>query len=76
MPTQLPDPSEMWSYIQNFGETEAVAPRASPTWTVNWIQPDRPVNVPLSESPFSDVPAGSGPCVNVYVNGPTPPLCW
>jgi hypothetical protein len=27
---------EIWSYIQNVGATEAIAPKPSVTWTVNF----------------------------------------
>src|SRR4029077_17396569 len=65
----------MWSYIQNFGDSEAVPPRASPTWTVNCSHPELPLNAPLKARPFSEVPDGSGPWVTAYVYGPAPPLC-
>src|SRR5215472_7302119 len=64
----------MWSYIQNVGATDAVAPIASETWTANFKNPDVPLNVPARDSWLRDVPAGSGPCVRLYAYGPAPPL--
>src|SRR5919198_2946159 len=68
----------MRGYIQKVGETVVVAPKPSPTWTVNCKYPDWPPNVPFSVSEFREsvVPTGSGPCLTVNEYGAIPPLNW